>query len=290
MAPSDTRNSLYLKEMGIQTYFPRRALPGARPSRAYAGTALPVSSVPEQAQSSAAPRTAKDVLELLTPRTEQEPTSPEQAVQPRVLEKPRRAPASRVPTPQEKMGSEERSAVTPQEDVRFAYAYIPINEHLAVINELPWSPSATVSPACRTMLANILAALEVPVQEQHLNAMVFTWPLYEGGDLDSENARQALHGFLAKRLRLRPVRYLLVMAEQSTQFLFPRGFLDDKGASFQHPRLEVSVLMTHSLSAMEPVRDPELGKRVAERKRKTWQVLQSLKGKLSGAVNAQGGI
>ena len=149
-----------------------------------------------------------------------------------------------------------------------------------MINELPWSKTASVSPSCRKLLADILKALGVEVPERNLNPMVFTWPIFEGApaDLNSENARQTLEGFVSKRLRLLPVKMLLVLAEQSAQILFPRDFLAEKGPRVKHPRHEVDVILTHSLNAMEAV--PDLKKAV-------WKTLQPLRGQLSGSSGDQ---
>jgi len=53
--------------------------------------------------------------------------------------------------------------------------------------------------------------------------MVFTWALSDAGAMpvDSESARHTLEGFWSRRLKLRPVRYLLALAEKSAGFLFP---------------------------------------------------------------------
>ena len=176
--------------------------------------------------------------------------------------------------PAQELAASEPESAAEGEETRFVFAYFPINEHFAVINELPWSKTASVSVSCRKLLADILKALGVDVPERNLNPMVFTWPLFEGApaDLNSENARQTLEGFVAKRLRLLPVKTLLVLAESSAQLLFPRDFLEAQGPRVQHPRHDVEVVLTHSLNAMEAV--PDL-------KRAVWKTLQPLRGQLT---------
>lgn len=277
MVASESQRMAYLKVMGVQAYFPRRPLPGARPVHHYAEAFL--SDTPSaQGAPSPAPANAQDVLNMLVATPPIERTAPVQppaqpASQARV-ESPTAVPsAADVVT--------EASASSPQPaleggEVRFVFAYFPINEHFAVINELPWSKTAGVSPSCRKLLADILKALGVEVPERNLNPMVFTWPIFEGApaDLDSENARQTLEGFVSKRLRLLPVKTLLVLAEQSAQLLFPREFLGAQGPRIKHPRHEVDVVLTHSLNAMEAV--PDL-------KREVWKTLQPLRGQLTGS-------
>lgn len=229
---------------------------------------------------SPAPASAQDVLSMLVAKPTTELAAPAQpAVQGQAapqahVETP--APAPRVEAEVAESAASNPEPVVEGEEVRFVFAYFPINEQFAVINELPWSKTASVSPSCRKLLADILKALGVDVPERNLNPMVFTWPIFEGApaDLNSENARQTLEGFVSKRLRLLPVKTLLVLAEQSAQLLFPRDFLTEKGPQLKHPRHEVDVVLTHSLNAMEAV--PDL-------KRAVWKTLQPLRGQLSGS-------
>ncbi len=229
---------------------------------------------------SPAPASVQDVLSMLVAKPTTELTAPAQpAVQGQAapqahVETP--APAPRVEAEVAESAASNPEPVVEGEEVRFVFAYFPINEQFAVINELPWSKTASVSPSCRKLLADILKALGVDVPERNLNPMVFTWPIFEGApaDLNSENARQTLEGFVSKRLRLLPVKTLLVLAEQSAQLLFPRDFLTEKGPQLKHPRHEVDVVLTHSLNAMEAV--PDL-------KRAVWKTLQPLRGQLSGS-------
>jgi len=302
MALSDAQKGLYLQEMGIQSYFPRRALPGAKPSRAYAASSLAAPVTPQNV-GAAALNTAKEALQLLQPSVPTPPDKPQfsvtngtaPAVSNKVSEQAQALAASltsltkngpvvetKISEPPEPPKSADTSAPTP---IRFAFAFIPINEHLAVITELPWAKSVSFSPTSQTLLAGILKALGVQVEAQHLNPMVFTWPLFEeaGLDLDGDSARQTLEGFVGKRLRLRPVQHLLLMAEDAAQFLFPEGFLDESAKILKHPRLDVRVVMTHSLSAMEPGRDPAFTETINERKRQTWHTLQPLKAKFNGS-------
>ncbi len=305
MALTDAQKGLYLQEMGIQAYFPRRPLPGAKPSLAYAANILRARVTPEAGPVNAA-KTAKDVLQLLNPvsapvtQPKAEAQSRPQTADNTVSEKAR-ALAQSLAAPSAKaspmsdqaepriteQASAQVQAVKSTEEVaalRFAFAYIPVSEHLAVITELPWSKSASLSSASLVLLSGILKALGIQVETQHLHPMVFTWPLFEGAglELDADNARKALEGFVSKRIRLRAVKNLLVMAQESAPLLFPEGFLADKGVVFQHPRLALRVIMTHSLNAMEPAQDPALAATIKERKGSTWKTLQPLQASLNG--------
>lgn len=285
MAASEAQRIAYLEVMGVQPYFPRRPLPGAKPVQRYAEGLLRKSSASVIEKSPVA-ASAQDVLSMLVAK----PQGSSAKAQPPAASPPQQAPQAPVTRPSppptiapattKSVASKPEPDATAREDLRFVFAYFPINEHCAVVNELPWSSAAAVTTSCRKLLADILKALGVDVPERNLNPMVFTWPLFEGApaDLNSENARQTLEGFIAKRLRLLPVKTLLVFAEQSAQYLFPVGFLDEHESRFKHPRHEVEVIVTHSLNAMEAV--PEL-------KRTVWKTLQPLRGQLAGSVGGE---
>lgn len=281
MVTSESQRMAYLKVMGVQAYFPRRPLPGALPVRHYAEGMLRKDTTSASAIEPG-PASAQDVLNMLAERQSSEHVDqkqleakqvPLEAASATQIEAPTAQPKA-IPPVVEVIPSASESSLE-EEEARFVFAYFPINEHFAVINELPWSKAASVTTSCRKLLADILKALGVEVPERNLNPMVFTWPIFEGApaDLDNENARQTLEGFVAKRLRLLPVKTLLVLAEQSADLLFPRGFLNEQGPHLRHPRHDVEVVLTHSLNAMEAV--PDL-------KRTVWKTLQPLRGKLHG--------
>jgi len=267
MRLDERQRDTILREMGIQTYVPRKALPGARAS-VPAATAL--GAVP--------PRVAPLEMALLhvSPLPALQPVP---AASPAVVPPPASGPSPAVVPPV--------APPEPTEAARFAFAYIPVNDQLAVINELPWARAATLSPGCRQLLADMLKAIGAPCEPGDLSPMVFTWPLSEAGDMpvDSESARHMLEGFLSRRLKLRPVRYLMVLAEHSAGYLFPAqtAWKANAEALMKHPRLPVELVITHSLNAMETVR---------ERKRSAWQTLQPLKRALDharpGGEGAQG--
>lgn len=258
-----------LQAMGIQTYVPRQPLPGARASV----PSVQRQSAPKETHPSApAAALARSLEPVGAPAVSTSPDRPQKSV-PVALPALAAAQLSGVePLSVPTVAAAAPMAAVPEEAARFAFAYIPVNEHLSVINELPWARSASLSPSCRQLLADMLKALGVPCEPAQLSPMVFTWPLSEAGDMpvDSESARHMLEGFLSRRLKLRPVPYLMVLAEQSAEFLFPaRSVWRFNGdALMKHPRLPVEMVITHSLNAMEAVR---------ELKRPAWQALQPLK-------------
>ena len=274
MAVPEGHRLAYLQEMGIQAYFPRRPLPGARPSARYAD--LPSALAAQTSQADEPTGTAEQVLQVLAAvetAPEPAPVRPESVAPPVVrVAEPVQAPVREEAKVESAAGHEAASA---QETVKFAFAYIPVNEHLAVISELPWTRSASLSPSCRKLLADILRALGLPVQEPHLNPMIFTWPLFEDVQMQGDSARHTLEGFLARRLKLQPVRYLFIFAEQAAPYLFPVDAEPVRETFFRHPRFEVEVCVTHSLNAMDAVR---------ELKRPVWDLLKPLQGRLNGGA------
>ncbi len=306
MTGREGQRQAYLRELGIQSYFPRRALPGAKPSPFYASGKL---AAPEPEGVLAADNVQRLAALIGASPSDGSAESLPVAARPgfraaTVVSSVASPPAPRATTaaaavPSEVVPSEvvpavvaRTSAPAPtqvpapavEEDTRFAFAYFPINEELAVINELPWAKSAAVSPACRQLLAAILKALSVPCDEKSLTSMVFTWPLAEGPDIDrsAQSARHTLDGFLARRFKLRPVRYLLILAEQSAEFLFPAQFDWQQDGMTRHPHHAVDVIVTRSLNAMDAV--PDI-------KRSVWQALQPLRAALAqSSGNAPGSI
>lgn len=250
-----------LQEMGIQTYVPRIVVPGARPSliRQSGRPGTPA----ERPMMAATERLLPSGVEPsdLTPATVR-------------LASPLAAPPpERVPS----VTPLASPAPTVAEVVHFAFAYVPVNEHLAVICELPWARSAVLTPSCRQLLADMLKAIGAPCDADRLAPMVFSWPLADAGEMpqDAQTARHMLEGFVSRRLKLRAVPHLLILAEQSAAFLFPAASQPQTGRLQTHPNFPVQVLVTHSLHAMEAVR---------ELKRSAWQALQPLKQALVDAA------
>lgn len=265
MTGREGQRQAYLRELGIQSYFPRRALPGAKPSPRYVTGNL---ARPEQ-EGLAVESNVQRLSALIGSPPLSSEVSRDSTIPSPVVATPDARAAVVVTSPTPRPIPEQIAS----EATRFAFAYFPISEQLAVINELPWAKSAAVSPACRQLLAAILKALSVPCDEKSLTSMVFTWPLTEGPDFDgsAQSARHTLDGFLARRFKLRPVRYLLVLAEQSAEFLFPAQFEWRQEGMKLHPHHEVEVIVTRSLNAMDAV--PDI-------KRSVWQALQPLRAAL----------
>lgn len=278
-----------LQEMGIQTYVPRIVVPGARPSpmRHSVRPEIPpqrpvVGGAERLLQPGVEPAGMTPVpVRPASPLSEPVPVPLPEKVP--LASKPVVAVAS-APAAVRSDAMTAESAVPPAtstpstaEAVHFAFAYVPVNEHLAVICELPWARSAVLTPSCRQLLADMLKAIGAPCEAGRLAPMVFSWPLADAGEMpqDAQTACHMLEGFVSRRLKLRAVSHLLILAEQSAAFLFPAASQPPAGELQTHPHFPVQVLVTHSLHAMEAVRDL---------KRSAWQALQPLKQALAEAA------
>jgi hypothetical protein len=278
-----------LQEMGIQTYVPRIVVPGARPSPIQ-HSGRPETLAPQSmmaaaerlhpsgvAPSDMTPATLRPASPLPEPLPEKVPpaSKPVMAVAPTptAVRSDAMTAESAVP-PATPLAS---TTPSPAEAVHFAFAYVPVNEHLAVICELPWARSAVLTSSCRQLLADMLQAIGAPCEADRLAPMVFSWPLADAGEMpqDAQTARHMLEGFVSRRLKLRAVPNLLILAEQCAALLFPAASQPPAGALQTHPHFPVRVLVTHSLHAMEAVRDL---------KRSAWQALQPLKQALAEAA------
>jgi len=292
----ESRRRAYLRALGIPLFHPRQQLPGALPSALLASvpaalattaTAVPVKPAgvpiapPVSAKTAGQRPSAQAALAQL--QAAAAPVNPANratssiAVRPSIAVTPDAAATDRVA---------ERDAIRPTaavesidtqvESAAFAFAFVPVNEQVAVINELPRAGAPALTAASRQLLAGILKALTLPCEERNLSSLSFVWP---SPDLPPTEqgpapARELLKGFLARRFSIRPVRYLLVLAEQGAPYLFPAGFTIKEGNLFRHPDFDVQVLVTRSLGAMEVV--PTL-------KREVWTAVQPLLGALQGS-------
>lgn len=292
----ESRRRAYLDALGIPLYHPRQQLPGALPSARLSSVpparAAEVAAPASAALSPAPPRpadgpvpgpsraAAQETVQRVPLQGAAMETSPSRAAQAVLAQSPTTT-ASRAEDPDDAPAEVGESSSAQEEAVAFTFAFVPVSEQIAVINELPTAGAPALTPGSRQLLARILTALTLPVQERNLSSQSFVWPspdlpVTEQG---AAPARELLKGFLARRFRIRPVRYLLVLAEQGAPYLFPAGFAISEGQLFQHPDFDVQVLVTRSLEAMEAV--PAL-------KRDVWSALQPLLGALSGQDGAQG--
>ena len=166
-------------------------------------------------------------------------------------------------------------SVAPDITAPFGFSWFVIDKRLSVLAMLP--PGASrLSGSCRLMLERMLGALHTPWQSMALDEQSFHWPFAEMPDLavDADAAKQAVEGFVARRLRVRPSAMLLVLGDELPWFLRQPGVDDadeDAGQLLIHRHFGFEMLCTHSLHAME--QDASL-------KRAAWQSMQLLRERL----------
>lgn len=265
---NELKRQAYLQAMGIQTYFPRQQLPGAKPSPVYD---FPVVSavLPELAESNG-PKESKverkasglDAVEELRSR----------------------APAARKATVtpirqgrQEPENQNAADATVEQEDsLRFTLRYYRINERLAVLDEVPEQGSRQLNEESLTLMQAILKALGQDGFEPNASAEEFSWPLQGGYSMKNTpriEAAKAIAGFLQMRKETDGFSNLLVFAGQVEDVLLQfdannsaRDFESSKG---------YYITVTHSLASMLAV---------STLKRDVWQHLQNLRKRIESSL------
>lgn len=255
---TEIRRQSMLREMGISCWFPRTGLPGAGASHRIVIAApeqplRPVRPGPEQGQSVADEKIPAALRAALTSAGAEvadvsQPATPTGAV----------PPAEDEPAP------------------AFAFSWFNVDQRLSVLAMLPAGADG-LTGTCRQMLQRILVALSPELKDAMGHEHTFHWPF--PGDLGlptgQRAARQAVDGFVARRLREQPSAMLLILADDTPLFLY--GDIgadgeDQQGRLFVHRQFGFAMLRTHSLHAMEA--DAAL-------KRSAWQAMQSVRDRLN---------
>ncbi|MDP3516654.1 MAG: hypothetical protein Q8S94_05745 [Pseudohongiella sp.] len=296
MAAEQLRQNL-LKETGITCWFPRYALPGAAASHEVCVQSTPIAihasepvavphselnearagspaqaKVPDDTRAKLGASAAADVLKQLKASTDvvPPPVAPiidsNSAVIPNTHQAATRAQAS---------AAQAQPQVTQHVVEPFGFSWFAIDKRLSVLAMLP--PGASrLSSNCRVMLQRMLIALHEPWQSQGLEEQSFHWPFADDPDLaaDANAARQAVEGFIARRLRVQHSAMLLVLSDQLPWFLQQSRSQAEEIAIGQlkiHRQYDLAMLCTYALHTME--QDAGL-------KRAAWQSMQVLRERL----------
>ncbi len=252
---TEIRRQTLLREMGIRCWFPRTALPGA-------GASHVVVVAPEPRQSPVVePKVVREVpVEQISTALRAALTT--DAAETAAVRQP--VASTAVPV------SAEDEAAPP-----FAFSWFNVGQRLSVLAMLP-AGADSLTGACRQMLQRILVALSPTLENAVGHEHTFHWPF--PGDLGLPTgrraARQAVDGFVARRMREQPSAILLILADETPPFLYGEtnaGGEDQHGKLFVHRQFGFAMLRTHSLHAMEA--DSAL-------KRSAWQAMQSVRDRL----------
>ena len=241
---NESQRKVYLRAMGIDVYYPRAILPGAKPSPAYEfdlieqGQSLPIESsfVPEE--ESEDPNTQLEIAE--NENAETESIKQEASVR---TELDAKVDLTEAEQPEQK--KEEESS-----ELRFSLRYFRVTDSVAVIDEYPLQQSADSRDKSLHLLSNILRALNIEVEV--LSPELFSWPLIEGltEETDSANAaKQALQGFIAGRQEQDGFKNLIVFVGVIDDLLVGPERAENR-RDYQIENSDVFITITQSLQFM----------------------------------------
>lgn len=266
--------------MGLDVYYPRVNLSGAKMSPAYEfnrEVALPA----EENSTKEAPNTSR-----------QRPTAEKLAASVQLLDDSNSKPAAKkTSAPQvaeKKAVTQEQTLVTKSDsntdeanELRFALRYYKVSDSLAVLDEYPLQQSSDAAQESMSLLKNILRALGLNSEKVQLKQESFNWPLVEGltsNAGDAVAAKQALQGFIVGRQQQDGFQNLLVFAGLVDDLLVGPDDDSDKDKKeerdkrdYRSKNSDCFISLTHSLQSM--LSFPQLKKDV-------WQQLQALRARL----------
>ncbi len=162
----------------------------------------------------------------------------------------------------------------PGEALRFSVQFFRVNAQLAVINEAPHEAGGRENQQASLLLTNLLVALGLGQEElAGLTADRFNWPIAEGlgamGD-SRHAAKLALNGFITQRHEQQGFSNLLLLTAQLVDVMSDHS---GQPAMGDQKRVDApyKFTITHSLHAMLAHSDL---------KREAWQHLAALRGRL----------
>lgn len=246
--------------MGIDIYYPRVNLPGAKLSPAYEfGNDDDLQPV--------------EISQIKIPEVERQVVHGEKLKSPvnRVAKSSLNTKDEDEPTVtlEETLVIKADSSIEESSDLRFALRYYKVSETVAVLYEYPLQQSPNAAQESEVLLKNILGALGINVDELQLNPESFIWPLAEGFTSnagDTVAAKQALQGFLLRCGQKDGFQNLLVFAGLIDDLLIGPDSEKDR-RDFKSQNFDCFLTLTHSLHSM--LSFPQLKKDV-------WHQLQAL--------------
>ena len=271
----------YLKHMGVEQYYSRYVLVGAKASVIPAAAQDiydPEGSqqLPAKTRQAEPPRSELDVKPGSDAgkrhgaiAAEEVETRHQRQVRPAEAETGR-AETGRAEIKRAETGKEQ----IPGESLRFSVQFFRVNAQLAVINEAPHEAGGRENQQATSLLINLLVALGLGQEElAGLTADRFNWPIAEGlgamGD-SRHAAKLALNGFITQRHEQQGFSNLLLLTAQLVDVMSDHSERPDMG---DQKRVDApyKFTITHSLHAMLAHSDL---------KREAWQHLATLRGRL----------
>ncbi len=280
---NELKRQAYLGAMGIQTYFPKMRLAGAKPSPAYviqleAKADLPMVEVASVADGSH----GVEQLKSLASSGTKPGASPLHPIDVSLYHNQNSEQIQLKPPPdrstQEDLEAPQQTKIDSELDneLRFSILYFSINEKLAVIDEVPHQISDHLNKESSALLRAILKALGQDVSNADLKAEPFSWPLgtgYSKKNSPAIEAGKALAGFLQMRQEIDGFDNLLILAGQLESLMLNQENTKPKHDYKSDKGYFITVTSSlHSILAVPTV------------KREVWQKLQMLKSRIHKSV------
>jgi hypothetical protein len=257
----------YLQAMDIQPYFPRKVLPGAKPSPHYDIPVAPARvAKPEKAANVAQAKQGIRGAGLATiDELRSTPESVRKATVTPILQQNKEV-AERP---------DSKTVVEQESTLRFTLRYYRIDDRLVVLDEVPSQGSDQLGRESRKLVQAILKALGCSSAELSMQVEEFSWPVQSGYFMKNSpevEAARAISGFLQMRQETDGFANLLIFAGQVEE-LFLQNAPDKTARDFESSK-GYHISVTHSLASMLAV--PNL-------KRDVWQHLQPLRKRIDGS-------
>ncbi|NKB32362.1 MAG: hypothetical protein GKR91_04620 [Pseudomonadales bacterium] len=271
---NESQRKAYLNAMGIDVYYPRVSLPGAKLSPAYEfeleeeGQELPLDK--DSSPTEETSRSSSQAVELVSDISPTAISPPPPTVEDKPVDIKPETITAQVEKEDKAKGTESDN------DLRFALRYYKISDSLAVVDEYPLQQTAESKDESWLLLRNILQALNVELVSESIASEHFGWPLIEGftdATDEATAAKQALQGFIAGRQQQDGFNNLLVFAGLVDDLLIgPEG--TENRRDYQMTNSELFITITQSLQSM--LSYPQLKKDV-------WHQLQSLRARIQAS-------
>ncbi|WP_372809575.1 hypothetical protein [Litorivivens sp.] len=234
----------YLDAMGVESFFPRIALPGAPPP-------VLCETLPEPVTTDAGPPAAGVEPVSVRPATSAAPEINREALLKDLLPREKSAPTAAVTKPA-------TAEAKPQERLQFTLRFYQVAGLAMIVDS---SPAATPEPAIVRFTANLLLAIsrldgewEGSIKDS-LHHHLFRWPLVGNAQIEqgATAAREAVTAAVQANCERHAIPRILLLGEQAADF---------GAGDYSHCR----VLSSHSVShfLMNPLA-----------KRALWQSLQA---------------
>ncbi|MGB0441313.1 MAG: hypothetical protein ACPGJC_01495 [Pseudohongiellaceae bacterium] len=261
----------YLKHMGVEQYYSRYVLVGAKASVIPAAAQDiydPEGSqqLPAKTRQAEPPRSELDVK----PGSDAGKRHGAIAAEEVETRHQRQVRPAEAETGSAEIGKEQIQG----EALRFSVQFFRVNAQLAVINEAPHEAGGRENQQATSLLTNLLVALGLGQEElAGLTADRFNWPIAEGlgamGD-SRHAAKLALNGFITQRHEQQGFSNLLLLTAQLVDVMSDHS---GQPAMGDQKRVDApyKFTITHSLHAMLAHSDL---------KREAWQHLATLRGRL----------